>query len=181
MIETMAAENPKPNNHEESLSFADIMLRQERRLSPQLHAKSGSKKQTAADRLRTAGHQEKKADADGRQPLGDDYCYKDRGCQNRRFQRLKRGKIKIAASCDLHGCTAEQAKQQLSSFLNQLMLHSTECALVICGKGLHSPSHRPIVKNIAAALMRLHTKVLAYCPALQKDGGHGAFYVLIRH
>ena len=110
---------------------------------------------------------------------GYDY-YKTDGYQNKKFQRLKQGKLKVAGRCDLHGCSAEQAKQQLSAFLNRQVSHDNKCVLIICGKGLHSSTREPVIKNLAMDFMRSHPEVIAYCPALQKDGGHGAFYVLMR-
>lgn len=87
--------------------------------------------------------------------------------------------MKIIDTCDLHGDTIEQARRRLSRFLHGLVAGHHECVLVVCGKGLHSPGREPIIKNAMAAFMQEHAMVLAYCPALQKDGGHGAFYVLV--
>ena len=196
----MMAKKPGSTNPEEDFSFAD-MLRKEWRLGGQMdaqaHAGCGRGKRAAAVRHSWAGNRKERGGADGRRVFNDGRqtkttagadqravdgsgYHKGCGCQNKRFQRLKRGKIKATASCDLHGCTEEQAERKLRSFFERLAPQNKECALIICGKGLHSPDKKPVIKSMAMAFMRSHENVLAYCPALQKDGGHGAFYVLIR-
>ena len=177
---------------DEDTSFADIMHERERRLGLKpirqkglvdSGANIGQTTDIADNGIPTAPiptHAESESQEAVAAQVAESYCYKDDGCQNKKFQRLKQGKMKISARNDLHGCTVRQAERQLSLFLHQLVLHRNECALVICGKGLHSSDGRSVIKHATAALMRTHTSVLAYCPALQKDGGHGAFYVLMR-
>lgn len=195
------AKKPESISPEKEPSFDD-MMRQNGFSDKQLEARANAGRERgkplAAGWRSLTGGRKKRGGADSRQAFNGDHqtkikarskagnafddsgSYKDCGCQNKRFQLLKRGKIKATRKCDLHGCTAEQARDELRLFLEQLAPQNKECALIICGKGLHSPDGKPTLKKTAMDFMRSHERVLAYCPALQKDGGHGAFYVLIR-
>lgn len=100
----------------------------------------------------------------------------DRG----REKRVKRGKIAIAASFDLHGHTQASASGILPGFLMGERQDGARCVLIITGKGragegvlrrnfldwINSPAARPIVSG--------------YAEAHQRHGGAGAFYVFLR-
>ncbi len=95
-------------------------------------------------------------------------------------KRVKRGKIAIAATFDLHGHTQATAARILPGFLIGERQAGARCVLIITGKGkmgegvlrrnfldwINSPAARPIVSGFAEA----H----------QRHGGAGAFYVFLR-
>jgi len=92
-------------------------------------------------------------------------------------RRLFRGEILIDARLDLHGMTAARAHKRLIQFIEMAADDGCRCALVITGKGLgvlkgHVPSW------LKQSPLSLH--VLALAEARPKDGGSGAFYVLLR-
>lgn len=104
-----------------------------------------------------------------------------KGIANRgREKRVKRGKLAIAATFDLHGHTQASASRILPGFLIGERQAGARCVLIITGKGkmgegvlrrnfldwINSPAARPIVSGFAEA----H----------QRHGGAGAFYVFLR-
>ncbi len=104
------------------------------------------------------------------------------GLQHREMQRLKQGKFRLSddGRIDLHGLKLGEAHQALIEFLDRCLLESSRYALIICGKGLHSPTGKPVLRSAIRSDLAQHPKVLAYCPAQLKDGGSGALYVLLK-
>lgn len=98
--------------------------------------------------------------------------------------RLRRGKISIQARIDLHGHTRAQAQMALTRFLMECHDRDFRCVLVITGKGRRAHDgtegilRRHFPEWVASA--PLHKIVLAVHPAKARDGGSGAFYVLLR-
>ena len=92
-------------------------------------------------------------------------------------RRLTRGEFLIDLRLDLHGMTSARAHKRLIQFIVSAAHDGCRCVLVITGKGSgilngHVPNwlkQRPL---------SLH--VLALAEARPKDGGSGAFYVLLR-
>lgn len=95
-------------------------------------------------------------------------------------KRVRRGKLDIAASFDLHGHTQISASRALPGFLISQQADGARCVLIITGKGregqgvlrrnflmwLESPEARALVSGFAES----HSK----------HGGSGAFYVFLR-
>ncbi len=98
----------------------------------------------------------------------------------RHLNQLKRGLIRYQSSIDLHGLTVAQAKRLLRSFIKNSSGIEERCVLVITGKGLHSDEGYSALRHAALSELRSLVHVQAYCWAQPKDGGSGAFYVLIR-
>lgn len=116
----------------------------------------------------------------------------------RTAQRLKRGKLDVDARLDLHGCTLLQAHDRLLEFLRVSQFTGARCVLVVTGKGRRksvskrSNNHAfdqaaetqpgklrmsvPMWLNEAP----FRPLVLSVSYAVQKDGGEGALYVLLR-
>ena len=92
-------------------------------------------------------------------------------------RRLTRGEFLIDLRLDLHGMTAARAHKRLIQFVVSAAHEGCRCVLIITGKGSgvlngHVPNwlkQRP-----------LSVHVLALAEARPKDGGSGAFYVLLR-
>ena len=92
-------------------------------------------------------------------------------------RRLFRGEVPIDLQLDLHGMTAARAHRQLIQFIVSASHEGCRCILVITGKG--SGILNGHVPNWLKQLP-LSPYVLALAEARPKDGGGGAFYVLLR-
>ncbi len=92
-------------------------------------------------------------------------------------RRLFRGEVLIDLRLDLHGMTALRAHKQLIQFIESAAGNGCRCVLVITGKGLG------VLNGHVPHWLKqppLSTYVLALAEARPKDGGGGAFYVLLR-
>jgi DNA-nicking Smr family endonuclease len=98
-------------------------------------------------------------------------------------ERLHRGDFSIQAHVDLHGLTAEAAKEVFEAFLKQAVTMGKKGVLIVHGRGLSSPSEPVLKKKVVEWLTRgvWRKWVIAYCSARVCDGGAGATYVLLRH
>ena len=104
------------------------------------------------------------------------------GVQHKEMRRLKQGKFLLGDGLriDLHGMTRDEAYQALDEFLDRCLAKKVRCALIICGKGIHSPTGKPVLRSSIRGWLVEHDKVLAYCPAQLRDGGTGALYALLK-
>ncbi len=105
------------------------------------------------------------------------------GLDKRNADRLRRGLLPVEARVDLHGMTQAQAHIALDAFIGGAAEDGRRCVLVITGKGARSPAGEGVLRGAVPAWLnrppnRAH--ILAYCRAQPKDGGGGAFYVLLR-
>lgn len=98
----------------------------------------------------------------------------------RTAERFRRGQMAIEARVDLHGQTREAALRQLSRFLRQSSAAGRRCVLVITGKGTGGTGVLRREFPIWLEAADLRPLVLGIAPAQAKDGGSGAFYVLLR-
>jgi DNA-nicking Smr family endonuclease len=53
------------------------------------------------------------------------------------------------------------------------------CVRIVHGKGLHSESGVPVLKNLVDRVLRQRADVLAFHSAPPAQGGHGAVLVLL--
>jgi DNA-nicking Smr family endonuclease len=97
-----------------------------------------------------------------------------------RERELRRGAIRIEARLDLHGMTQVEAYAALAKFLTTEAKAGRRNLLVITGKG-HA-GQGVLRSNLAGWLesLPLTVPILALRPAAPKDGGTGAFYVLLK-
>ncbi len=109
------------------------------------------------------------------------------GVDRRNLERLRRGKLPVEATIDLHGDTQAVAHRRLGGFLARSQAAGRRCVLVITGKGRlgrGQEGQEPGV--IRANLPRWlneapnRERVLAFAQAQPAHGGAGAFYVLLR-
>lgn len=104
--------------------------------------------------------------------------------------RLKRGQFPIEARIDLHGLYQKDAKARLFRFLEISYHQNLRCVLVITGKGKLILEGETIDEKTPGVIRRnfkewlkeepLNHMVLRAERAQIKDGGDGAFYVLLR-
>lgn len=98
--------------------------------------------------------------------------------------QLECGKYPIDGRIDLHGHTLESARQALGNFLERAWAKQWRCLLVVTGKGKNSPDQRPTIHNefLDSWLWErtFQEHLLSFCEAQPKDGGSGAFYLLLK-
>ena len=92
-------------------------------------------------------------------------------------RRLFRGEVLIDLRLDLHGMTAARAHKQLIQSIVLAADDGCRCVLVITGKG-SGVLNGHVPNWLKQPPLSFH--VLALAEARPKDGGSGAFYVLLR-
>jgi len=115
----------------------------------------------------------------GKVDLDGDLFYRS-GVQKRKLRELRRGRLKIADILDLHGYTQVSTPAAITNFLASCSNSDNQCVMIITGKGRNSPDRVSVVRATALETLRKHPRVLAYCCSQPVDGGHGAFYILLR-
>jgi DNA-nicking Smr family endonuclease len=94
--------------------------------------------------------------------------------------KLRRGHWSVQGELDLHGHTAEEARDTLADFLADARHRGFRCVRVIHGKGLTSPNREPVLKGKVRRWLSHWDDVLGYCEAPQHAGGGGAVLILLR-
>jgi DNA-nicking Smr family endonuclease len=105
------------------------------------------------------------------------------GLDPRVLRRLRRGDFAWQAYVDLHGMSAERARDAVLAFLRAAVRNGDRCVLVVHGRGLNSKDQTPVLKErLKTWLSRgpAALVVLAFTTARPCDGGAGALYVLLR-
>ena len=115
----------------------------------------------------------------GKMDLDGDLFYRS-GVQKRKLRELRRGRLKIADILDLHGYTQVSTPAAITNFIASCSNSDNQCIMIITGKGRNSPDRVSVVRATALETLRKHPRVLAYCCSQPVDGGHGAFYILLR-
>ena len=111
--------------------------------------------------------------------LDGDLFYRN-GVQKKKLRELKRGRLKITDTLDLHGFTRTSTPTTITSFIASCNQQYNQCVMIITGKGRNSPDRVSVVRETTLETLRNHPRVLAYCCSKPADGGHGAFYVLLQ-
>lgn len=105
------------------------------------------------------------------------------GMDRRTTQRLKRGKLDIEGTLDLHGHTQTKAHQALSRFLQTGFETGRRTVLIITGKGDRLGGRPGVLKDAVPAWfneMPMRQWVAGFSYAAPKDGGNGALYVRLK-
>lgn len=115
---------------------------------------------------------------------------KDAQIDARTATRLKRGQIPIEGRIDLHGMFQKDAKIALTRFILGAHAKGLRCVLVITGKGKLILDGEQVAENTPGKIKRsfkgwlkedpLASIVLKAQVSQIKDGGEGAYYVLLR-
>lgn len=106
---------------------------------------------------------------------------KTAGLDKRNAQRLKRGQLRPEARVDLHGMTQAQAHAELNGFVAECQMADLRTVLVITGKG--SVREGGVLRRMVPRWLNqppLRGMVIAIEQATPRDGGAGAFYLLLR-
>lgn len=99
------------------------------------------------------------------------------GVDKRTAERLRRGKMVLDGTLDLHGMTQAKAHGALTLFIDTAYMAEKRCLLVITGKG------QGILKRAVPYWLSdpfLRPKILSVMTARPDHGGDGALYVLLR-
>ncbi|NOZ52880.1 MAG: DNA mismatch repair protein MutS [Gammaproteobacteria bacterium] len=102
------------------------------------------------------------------------------GLQQKRLDKLKHGQCSINGKIDLHGMSIAQAGERLHQFLKTAKTQQWRTILLIHGRGKGSFANKPVIKQHVNQWLRDTPEVLAFCSAIQRDGGTGALYVLLK-
>ena len=97
-------------------------------------------------------------------------------------RQLHEGRFSVQGFLDLHGCSIEDAEEEIGDYLVEAVKKGLRCVKIIHGRGLRSP-RGPVLKDRVTRLLagRHHRIVIAYVTARQCDGGLGALYVLLKN
>ena len=96
------------------------------------------------------------------------------------LRRLRQAFWPVGAELDLHGHTADKARDALAHFIEQSRSCGTRCVRVIHGVGHGSTQGQPVLKARVAAWLTQLPGVQAYASAPGAHGGRGAVMVLLR-
>ena len=103
---------------------------------------------------------------------------------NKRMKaKFERGLIRPEAVLDLHGYNRIDAEKTLKSFINTCINQEKRCILVITGKRKTTTGSKSILRELIPDWLdenKYTSLVLAHSYAIQKDGGDGARYILLR-
>ena len=95
------------------------------------------------------------------------------------LRRLARGEYAVQEELDLHHADSTRAEALLRAFLKDARDAGLACVRIIHGKGLHSDSRIPPLKNLVDRRLRQRADVLAFHSAPAAQGGGGAVLVLL--
>jgi len=95
-------------------------------------------------------------------------------------RRLQRGHWPVTACLDLHGLRVDAARNALTAFLADCVLHRVRCVRIIHGKGHGSTHASPVLRDKVPAWLVQHPDVCAFVQAPPREGGAGALLVLLR-
>lgn len=104
------------------------------------------------------------------------------GLDRKRGDRLRKGKLEIEGTLDLHGMTRDQAQGAVRRFIEASQSMGRRTVLVITGKGYSQGGDGVLRSELPRWLNAdpLRSKIVAYDFAQPRHGGQGAFYVYIK-
>lgn len=106
-----------------------------------------------------------------------------KGMDRRLAERFVRGKLPIEARLDLHGMTRDEALPTLQHFVDVQYAARKRVLLVITGKGTRSETGQGVLQQEMphwVNLPSLRPMILSFTFAKAKDGGTGAYYLLLK-
>ena len=106
------------------------------------------------------------------------FSYRTSDTPHSTLKSLQKGKHPIIKVINLRGMQGDSAFDLLIAEVEQQA--QSGCMLVIHGQGLRSTKQTPIIKQLIIDKLPQVPRVIAMATALQKDGGHGAMYILLK-
>ncbi len=101
----------------------------------------------------------------------------------RNAERLRKGKMNVDGRLDLHGFTSDMAWNALKNFVFFSYQNKRRCLLVITGKGWKSQNGIGVLRSQLPKWLNtpeLQPFILGFSRAQDKDGGDGAFYIMLK-
>jgi DNA-nicking Smr family endonuclease len=100
----------------------------------------------------------------------------------RTAERLKRGRMAVEATLDLHGHTQAEAHRELNGFLARAHAAGRRCVLIVTGKGASKSGGGVLRSEVPKWLNESpnRARIVAFAGARPQHGGGGALYVLLR-
>ena len=100
----------------------------------------------------------------------------------RSAERMRRGRLPIEGTLDLHGHNQDQARRELADYLAWAQGAGKRCIVVVTGKGDMAQGGGVLRNQVPRWLNdpENRARVLAFDYALPRHGGLGALYVLLR-
>ena len=105
-------------------------------------------------------------------------------------RKVRRGKLTIDARIDLHGMRQIEAQTALAGIIIRTRTNNGRCILVVTGKGRPVDPGEDFITPQPGVIRRrlpewlsgvdIREHVSGFAPANAKDGGSGAFYVLLK-
>jgi DNA-nicking Smr family endonuclease len=111
---------------------------------------------------------------------GDALAWRRDEVPPRVLQRLRRGQYAAQDELDLHAADAARAEALLRAFLADARRDGFGCVRIVHGKGLHSDSGVPVLKNLVDRMLRQRADVLAFASPPPAQGGAGAVLALLK-
>ena len=104
------------------------------------------------------------------------------GLDRKRGERLRRGKLDIEGTLDLHGMNRDAAQAAVRRFLDASQGMGRRTVLIITGKGYAHGSEGVLRSALPQWLNAAENRcrILAYDYAQPRHGGQGAFYVYLK-
>ena len=103
---------------------------------------------------------------------------------NKRMKsKFERGLIRPEAFLDLHGYNRVDAEKTLEDFIKTCIYKEKRCILIVTGKKKSMLGSKSVLRELVPRWLnenKYFPLVLAHSFAIQKDGGDGARYVLLR-
>lgn len=180
----MGCEDDENEQNEDALLW-EIVTRD---VKPYKKSKSTKKTGASSSQNRTKAAQKKKIHhpdiktAPVTKSISADTAQRLPDIDRRTDEKLRRGQMKINASLDLHGMNKAEAWDALQNFIPSCYEDGYRNLLVITGKGRAGDRPGVLREHVPQWIqeMPLLQYVLQFHQARPKDGGDGAFYVLLR-
>jgi DNA-nicking Smr family endonuclease len=107
-----------------------------------------------------------------------------RGDAQERLARELHRRTRVAETLDLHGRTAREARDEITSFVRKAHRRGLDVLCIVHGKGQHSEDGKGVLRDVALSALtetRAATLVLAFVTASDALGGSGALLVELKH
>lgn len=104
------------------------------------------------------------------------------GIDRKTAAKMDKGEMRPDLEVDLHGMTREAAFAKVKSVISQAYVAGKRMVLVITGKGVKT-EYKSVLRDELPVWLNhesIRPMIVRFSKATIKDGGSGAFYVLIR-